>query len=144
MESSDPAGLNNVQLVVGGAEIEIELLDGTRETVLVREIRPRHMEKYLRCFDDEAKSIELFCDKPEGWADTITTASHDTLIEKGQQINVPLFDRWFRRRKERLEILSPGLLEGLKESARKAMEVVSNSTSSSAASSSAPDKAEAS
>jgi len=102
-------------LVKGGVEIDIEYQDGGKETVKVRQLPIRHMEKYLVCFDDEAKALELFCDKPAGWADTLAPVSHNDLIEKCQELNHPLFEGWYRRRMERTEILSPGVTAKLRE-----------------------------
>jgi hypothetical protein len=108
---------NGLVLVTGGVELQVKFQDENlpSEIVKVRQLPIRHMDKYLACFDDEAKAIELFCDKPEGWADSLTPASHNELIEKGQELNFPLFDGWYRRRMARAEMLSPGLTERLKE-----------------------------
>lgn len=93
--------------LMGGTEMTVEKLDGTTETVKVRQLPVRLLQSYLLKLDDEAAAIELFCDKPEGWADTLTIASCAAIVTKGEELNSESFFAWLQRRVARQERLVP-------------------------------------
>ena len=93
--------------LMGGTETTVEKLDGTTETVKVRQLPVRLLQSYLLKLDDEAAAIELFCDKPEGWADTLTIASCAAIVTEGEKLNSESFFAWLQRRVARQERLVP-------------------------------------
>lgn len=134
MDPSSETKAEGLVLAAGGVEVEIEYREtGQKEFVKVAQLPVRSMERYLRVFDDEEKAIELFCGKQDGWAALLTAASHNELIEKGQEINFPLFEGWYRRRMARAELLSPGvnakIMDLMGDVARSAIESTSPSSS---------------
>ena len=82
--------------------------DGTTEVVNVRQLPVRLLPKYLATIDEEAERIELLTDKPSGWADKLTPASHLELLEAGEELNAEDFFAWLRRKVQRQERLAPG------------------------------------
>lgn len=104
--------------------IEVTKRDGTTETVEIRELTGRELNKWLEAVGDEGKLVELICGKPEGFADTLTLASYDEVISQGRELNEPYFYKWYQRMLERNERLSPGFSESLKRKAVSAMEGV--------------------
>jgi hypothetical protein len=100
-------------LINGGVDMEVTLVGGAKETVKVRQLPIKAMLGYLSCFDDEPKLIALFTGKPETWVDELTPQSHTALIEKGEEINRPFFDAWYRRRMDRIETINPGFRKNL-------------------------------
>lgn len=93
--------------LLGGLEITVNKLDGTTEKVKVRQLPVRLLQAYLLKMDDEAASIELFCDKPEGWADGLTLESCTAVITEGERLNGETFFAWLQRRVARQERLVP-------------------------------------
>jgi hypothetical protein len=94
-----------------GVELDISFLDGRSERVIVRRLPIRQMSVYLDCFQDEAASVELFCDQEKGWADKLTADSYTAIADKGQELNLPIFGNWYRRLTARSEAMNPGLLK---------------------------------
>lgn len=103
--------MSELAKLVGGVELDIEYLDGRPERVKVRHLPMRQMERYLEIFNNEAACVELFCDREKGWADTLSPDSYGAIADKGQELNLPLFQNWFRRLKARSEAMNPGLVE---------------------------------
>jgi hypothetical protein len=83
--------------IAGGVELEITHLDGSQETVKVRQIPISKINSFIMSLGDEAVTIEFYCDKEKGWADTLTTQSASEVADKGQELNLPFFVAWFRR-----------------------------------------------
>jgi hypothetical protein len=85
--------------IAGGVELEVTHLDGTNETVKVRQIPISKVQQLLFALGvaNEADCLELYCDKPKGWADTLIGASVNAVADKGQEINLPFFGAWSRR-----------------------------------------------
>ncbi len=79
------------------------------ETVLILQLEIESFPKLLAAQDDEAKAIELYCGKPDGWAKTLTPSSHELVIAEGERINSDFFGRWVQRRLQRQERLIPGI-----------------------------------
>lgn len=89
-------------------QINARFTDGHEEPVTVQMLGIKSLPDYLQRFDDEAKTIELFCDKPDGWADGLAPDSHVELIGAGQDLNLSNLTAWYRRRVARTEMLRPG------------------------------------
>jgi hypothetical protein len=84
--------------VAGGVEVEVSYLDNLEtELVKVRQIPISKISEFLLAMGDEARAIEIYCDKPKGWADTLTLESANLIADKGQEINLPFFHAWWRR-----------------------------------------------
>ena len=94
---------------IGGTEMIANLHDGSTETVRVRELPIRDMPTYLMVSNDEAQSVELFCDRPKGWASRLTRASHEALVTEGERLNLDFLRRYAERQDaRRLKLLTPG------------------------------------
>lgn len=108
---------NNTNLiaVLGGVEMTAVKDDGSTETVKVRQLKLRQSQAYLTLAqaNDEAGMIELFCDKPQNWADSLTPDSQQNLLETGEKLNRDFMLCSAARRVERREKLAPGAEEKL-------------------------------
>jgi hypothetical protein len=94
--------------VAGGVEIEVSYQqNGTKEMVKVRQIPISQLQKFLLVMGDEAQSIELYCDKPKGWSDTLTIESANAIADKGQELNTPFLRAWWRRQARWRNIQAP-------------------------------------
>jgi hypothetical protein len=108
-----PSALSEVQKVAGGVELEIAYEDGRTERVKVRQLSPiKDFDRYLAAMqNDEADSVELYCGREKGWAETLSAESFNAIANKGQELNLPLFRDSYRRLKARSEAINPGFLE---------------------------------
>jgi len=97
--------------LIGGLDLEVGLLNGTTEKVRVRALPIRLLPSYFAVMDDEPAMVELFCERPAGWSDTLAPESFEKILVEGEALNADFFGRWLRRRMERQERLLPGLLE---------------------------------
>ncbi len=66
---------------------------------------------------DENRLVELFCDKPEGWSDTLTVESFEKVVTEGEKLNADFFSRWVQRRLTRQEKVMPGITAQLARNA---------------------------
>jgi len=99
---------DSMDTITGGRDITARLTNGTIEAVRLRQLPVRLLPKYLETIDDEPARIELVADKPKGWADGLTLASHEELLAASEALNSDTFFAWLRRRVERQERLAPG------------------------------------
>jgi len=84
--------------VVGGVELEVNYQNnGEKEVVRVRQVPISKIPAFLLAMGDEAATIELYCDRPKGWADTLSVESANAVADKGQEINLPFLNAWWRR-----------------------------------------------
>jgi hypothetical protein len=84
--------------IAGGVELEVAFQNnGDREVVKVRQVPISKIPEFLLAMGNEARSIELYCDKPSGWADTLTVDSANAVADAGQEINLPFLNAWWRR-----------------------------------------------
>lgn len=92
--------------LLGGEAMKVTLRDGTVEEVFVRQLPLRLIGKWSGLdsnggVDAEAQLIELFLDKPEGFADGLTVESAEAVLAKGDALNRPTFVRWQQRHANR-------------------------------------------
>jgi hypothetical protein len=94
--------------VAGGIDLTVNFQNGNgSEVVKVRQIPISKLQEYLNGLGDEAKTIELYCDKPKGWADTLTLESATQIADKGQGLNSPFVEAWWKRQAIWREIQMP-------------------------------------
>lgn len=99
-----------METVAGGTNVDLAEPIGT---VFVRQLKVGDFPRLLNLLDDECRSLELYCDKPKGWADTLTMSQHECLLATAERINADFFWPWVKRRVERAERVRPGLTEQL-------------------------------
>jgi hypothetical protein len=109
--------MNDLETIRGGVDLEVQLIGGGTEAVFVRQMPIRQMPQLLAALEDEPRMVELFCDRPEGWSDTLTPESFERLVAEGDRLNAVFFSRWLRRRLDRQERLLPGITEQLAKNA---------------------------
>ena len=99
---------SKTETLLGGRMMVAAYVDGTTETVKVRQLPIRLLPQYLAAIDDEPKLVELLCDKPAGWSDNLRLESHEAILAAGEELNSESFFAWLRRRVSRQERLVPG------------------------------------
>lgn len=117
----------SIPSVVGHTELAVSHTDGSKSDARVRQLPLSQMMRYSQVQDDDAAHIELLCDQPAGWGDTVAPESVDAIIAEGDQLNADFFAQWLRRRAARLERIAA------------LMQPASVSTNSAPTSPSAPD-----
>jgi len=94
-------------ILTGGESATVTLQGGSTETVTVRLLTIKEFPDYLRLVDDEERLAEFICDKPEGWAETLTVDSLLDIAEKAHALNFKNACRWGQRRAQINEALLP-------------------------------------
>ena len=117
--------------LIGGEELDVKYADGREDRVKVGILRVKARERYLEVMGDEGAQVELFCGREKGWADRLSAESYDAIAEKGQKLNLPLFQNWYRRLLERSEAMAPGEFERNRQAALDRLGSASNSSASS-------------
>ena len=87
--------------LLGGQEVTAALIDGSTETVKVRQLPIRQLQKFMALMGDEAAMVELVCDKPNGWADSLSIDSFEAIAALAWKINHPTFERQVLRLQEK-------------------------------------------
>jgi hypothetical protein len=75
------------------------------------------MPQMMANLENENQLVELFCDRPKGWSDSITPESFEKVVQEGERMNTDFFVRWFQRRLTRQEKVMPGITEKLARNA---------------------------
>jgi hypothetical protein len=99
--------------IAGGVEMEVTHLDGSKETIKVRQIPATKIEEFMTRLADESVALRIYCDKPTEWADTLTHDSINDICEKGLEINSPFLAAWCRRRAKWTEMTNVGVIAEL-------------------------------
>jgi len=98
MADEEQKAASELITLAGGVEMEVTFQNnGAGEKVKVRQIPISKMQEFILAMGDESHSIELYCDKPKGWADTLSVESANAVADKGQEINVPFLQAWWKR-----------------------------------------------
>lgn len=97
--------------ILGKTETTVKRLDGTEEKVEVIQFHLDACQRFLELLDDELAQAEFLCQKPAGWAKTLTVESIEKIIETGEQVNWAFFERWLKRRLRRLAIVTGANVE---------------------------------
>lgn len=102
--------------IAGGVELEVAYQNnGDKETVKVRQIPVSKIQTFIMALANESEAIELYCDKPKGWADTLSIESASAVADKGQELNLPFFAAWFRRQAKWRESQQSGAIAELEK-----------------------------
>lgn len=102
-----------VSVLAGGVSASALYRDGRMEEVIVRDLPLRELPAYLERVENESATVELFCGKEAGWADSLERESAEELLRIGEERNLDFLVRFARRAVERREKLIPGLGEAL-------------------------------
>lgn len=108
--------------LAGGTEVEVRYRAGEPEKVLVRELPVKDYPRLLAALVSEERQAEIYCGKPEGWADTLTAASHHDVMQAGEALNKGPFFGWFDRRTEKTRRMQPKEMDRLVATAQKEIE----------------------
>jgi len=107
----------SLNIVFGGVEISVAHLDETTETVKVRQLPIKDMPRYMACFEDEEKTVELFCAQSPGWASALSRESFEEILTKGEELNLDFLERHAARSQKRREKIMPGMAEKIMQAA---------------------------
>jgi len=103
MANEQDKAAEDMVTVAGGVTLQVTYQvngrgeEPKKELVKIRQIPISKLSEFLLTLGDEAHSIELYCDKPKGWADTLSLESANEVADEGQRINRPFLNAWWRR-----------------------------------------------
>lgn len=103
--------------LLGFVETDVLHIDGQTERVRVRQLPVKDMPRYLAVLEDEPATVELFCDKPKGWAETLTPEAFNDIMTKGEGMNLDFLAQHAARVQRRREKIMPGFQEKILEAA---------------------------
>lgn len=97
------------ETLAGGRDFQVTYLDGSTETVQIRQLPVREFERYLAKLDDECGVAEMLCLKEPGWADRLHPETLGALVTAGEEVNRCYFLPWLQRRAERAKRIAAGV-----------------------------------
>jgi hypothetical protein len=106
--NAETNGPTPAETLAGKSVATVTLLDGSRETVALRQLPLKEMEALLAAQGDETKLACLYTGRPESWFDGVSPEGQELIVQEGDRLNADFFGRWFRRRLDRQERLIPG------------------------------------
>lgn len=106
MNGVKESGPTRIETLLAGKPIEVQRIDGTRESVWIIQIPISKIREYIAALDDEAAVISLYTGWPKELADTLTHESVELVITEGERINLDFLTRWCQRQKARGERLN--------------------------------------
>lgn len=106
-----PTSTDLLTTVLGGVALDVRRMNGTAEAVLVRQLPLRDLPRYLQAYEDEARSVELFCDRPPGWSDGLTPESFLQILAEGERLNLDFLAGYTARLQRRREAVLPNYRE---------------------------------
>lgn len=83
--------------IAGGTELDVLFTDGRAERVMVRQLPIRHLGRLGAAWGNEAREIDVYCDKPGGWSESLADESFEAVIEEGRRLNFTRFSKWQER-----------------------------------------------
>jgi len=110
---NEPSGPTPLETLNAGADLQVTLLDGTPDSVRLRQLAIGDCEKLLLASGDEIALACLYTGKDRAWFEGLDALSQERVVVEGDRINLDFFGRWFQRRLERQERLMPGSTEKL-------------------------------
>lgn len=102
-----------IETLMGGKVVTVMLREGVKEEVAVQQLAVAQMPKLLAVIEDEAAMVELFCNKPKGWAAKLPPEAHEEIVTEGERLNADFFGRWVQRQLQRRERLVPGITQAM-------------------------------
>jgi hypothetical protein len=112
--------VGKMDTLLGFVEAVAVKRDGTSEMVRVLQLGVEHYPSLIDLLAgrrDELAALELYCNRPAGWAKTLTPAAHHELMEKANELNAAFFVPWARRQVALSETLAPGMTERIASAA---------------------------
>ncbi|HEV8523084.1 MAG TPA: hypothetical protein VGQ71_01185 [Terriglobales bacterium] len=109
---------NTLTTLLGGETYTATRIDGTTEPVFIRQLPVKIYPVFLEAIDDEPRMVDILCDKPAGWSETMSPESFDFIATRGDALNQDFFYRWAQRRLARQEKLVPGITDRMLTASR--------------------------
>jgi hypothetical protein len=107
----------SLSTITGGTAMVVTKLNGETENVRVRQLPVNLLPEMLTVFQNEPALVELYCERPAGWAATLSRDSYEAVVEKGQAENGSFFARWLARHLAKTELIVPNFREDMARTA---------------------------
>lgn len=102
--------------VLVGEAHDITREDGTRETVTLRQLKVREYPAARLVVGDEPRLLELMCDRPAGWAESLSPQSYEELTARVPEVNALFFACSARQARTQMALLPPEIRTALTNS----------------------------
>ena len=98
---------NQLEVLNGGAYVEVQHLDGTKEKLFVRKVSLKTLPLYASAFGTEGKEALFYAGNghSEEWLENLTLESCEALIQEGRRLNFPPLERFRDRQRQALKAL---------------------------------------
>jgi hypothetical protein len=107
-ESNGPSPLETLK---GGAEIQVTHLDGSLESIHLRQVSIGQCEQLLLAQGNEPTLACFYSGRDRAWFDSLDPDSQERVVVEGDRINADFFARWYRRLAARQDRILPGAME---------------------------------
>lgn len=117
MDDNNTKKLPAAAVINGGLPFSVRKLDGTTEEVTVRIVPLSKVLQYASKIDTICELVELVCDKPAGWTDTLNPEDALALDKAARDLNDPIMGRVANRQHQvagRIVEMSKGIGELMK------------------------------
>lgn len=88
---------DQLAILNGGVEIEVTKIDSSKERVKVRQLPIRLIPEWMANLGNEPRLIELYLNENTEFVDRIVVEHQELILEIGQKLNFPTYDRWIAR-----------------------------------------------
>jgi hypothetical protein len=110
METEESKKATGLDILAGGTNVTVKLLEGSTDTIFVRQLAVKEYGALADVMDDEIGQVALFTGKPKEWAERLSPQSHHELMTAAWRLNGDFFWGWFERRLATMQRLPEKLL----------------------------------
>lgn len=97
------------EAMLGGVDLTVKKLDGSTETIKVRQLPVRLMARYAAAVQDEPEQIRLFTDRDMKWVESLSDDSFVAIVKEGQRMAEPFFSDWLTRQRQLAGVINQGV-----------------------------------
>lgn len=92
----------------GRRELIVTMEDGKTETITIKKVPYRLMADYGAAMGDDLKQALLAIEekKDQKWLEQVSSESFADIMERADEVNDPLFERWWKRAQKKLKFQS--------------------------------------
>jgi len=91
------------ETLFGSIAAKMLLKDSTSEDVAILQLDVDKYPALLESIDNDLRRIEIFCNRPVGWARKLTAVSQNLVLKEGNRLNADFFLDWAASRIQMME-----------------------------------------
>jgi hypothetical protein len=104
---------DELTIIAGGADMEVTLEDGSKETVKVGHVQATKLQQFALAvsWGNMAEAAALYCRKDAQWIEKLSPSSFLAVVKKGRDLNIPFFEAWSQDQAKWKEVVAKDKLE---------------------------------